>query len=102
MSELRVKGHRSSKELATASFVTLTCQKLSGRGTWGHNDFLCMKNTLVKVKVTIEGYKGQILAQYLDLTSFQHLQFSDYIVSLKWEVPWIDEIYFFLNIAILI
>ena len=38
-----------------------------------HNSFKC-KMTLVQVKVTIEGHKGQILGQNLDLTYFQHLQ----------------------------
>ena len=31
--------------------------------------------TLVKVKVTIEGHKGQILGQNSDLTDFQHIAF---------------------------
>ena len=32
--------------------------------------------TLVKVQVKIEGHKGQILSQNLDLTYFQHLSFG--------------------------
>ena len=31
--------------------------------------------TLVKVKVIIEGHKGQILGQNSDLTDFQHIAF---------------------------
>ena len=36
--------------------------------------------TLVKVKVTIECHKGQILGQNLDLNYFQHLQLLEYSV----------------------
>ena len=38
------------------------------------------KMTLVKVKVTIECHKGQILGQNLDLNYFQHLQLLEYSV----------------------
>ena len=37
--------------------------------------------TLVKVKVTIEGHKGQILGQNPDLTYFQHLAFQEIMVT---------------------
>ena len=37
--------------------------------------------TLVKVKVTIEGHKGQILGQNSDLTFFQHMAFWESIVT---------------------
>ena len=36
--------------------------------------------TLVKVKVTIEGHKGQILGQISDLTYFQHMAFWEIMV----------------------
>ena len=36
--------------------------------------------TLVKVKVIIEGHKGQILGQNSDLTHFQHIAFWDFMV----------------------
>ena len=36
--------------------------------------------TLVKVKVTIEGHKGQILGQNSDLTDFQHIAFWEIMV----------------------
>ena len=36
--------------------------------------------TLVKVKVTIEGHKGQIWGQNSDLTDFQHIVFSKIMV----------------------
>ena len=36
--------------------------------------------TLVKVKVTIEGYKVQILGQNSDLTDFQHIAFWEIMV----------------------
>ena len=37
--------------------------------------------TLVKVKVTIEGHKGQILGQNSDLTFFQHMAFWEIMVT---------------------
>ena len=46
---------------------------------WGHASFLC-KMTLVKVKATIEGHKGQILGQILELTYFQHMAFWEIMV----------------------
>ena len=36
--------------------------------------------TLVKVKVTIEGHKGQILGQILGLTYFQYMAFWEIMV----------------------
>ena len=41
----------------------------------GHTSFLC------KVKVTIEGHKGQILGQNSDLTYFQHMAFWEIMVN---------------------
>ena len=38
------------------------------------------KLTLDKVKVTLEGHKGQIFALNLDLTYFQHLYSLEYVV----------------------
>ena len=37
--------------------------------------------TLVKVKVTVEGHKGQILGQNSDLTFFQHMAFCGIMVN---------------------
>ena len=37
--------------------------------------------TLVKVKVTIEGHKGQILGQNSDLTYFQHMALWEIMVN---------------------
>ena len=37
--------------------------------------------TLVKVKVSIEGHKGQILGQNSDLTYFQHMALWEIMVN---------------------
>ena len=37
--------------------------------------------TLVKVKVTKEGYKGQILGQNSDMTNFQHMALWEIMVN---------------------
>ena len=40
-----------------------------------------LEMTLVKVKVTIEGHKGQILGQTSNLTYFQHIAFWEIMVT---------------------
>ena len=40
-----------------------------------------LEMTLIKVKVTIEGHKGQNLGQNSDLTYFQHMAFWEIMVT---------------------
>ena len=90
MAEIEVKGQRSceiwqsvKKDLNAHGFVIIIRRKLIfGRMTEVHkgiNNMLEM--TLVKVKVEIEGHKGQILGQNSDLTCFQHMAFWEIMVT---------------------
>ena len=55
------------------SSVEGTCSNDNNSSLW--------KMTLVKVKVTIEGHKGQILDQNSDLTYFQHMALWEIMVN---------------------
>ena len=62
-------GHRRFEDVKSHSFVTVSRQKLNDirqddRDRWGHNSLLYeMTLVKVKVKVTIEGHKGQFWAK---------------------------------------
>ena len=91
IAKIEVKGQRSSKiwqplkkDIKSHSFVTVCRQKLIfGRMREVHRGIIAFlwKMTLVKVKVTIEGHKGQILGQNSDLTYFQHMALWEIMVN---------------------
>ena len=87
IAKIEVKGQRSSKIWQPLKKEIKFCHCYSpevdiwqdDKGIWGHASFLC-KMTLVKVKVTIVGHKGQILGQISDMTYFQHMAFWEIMV----------------------